>query len=292
MPPTDRHSFKEAGFSLLELLLVILIISVIATFGFTTLHQYADNTRIQQTATQMQTIQQAAAGFFIDTGNWPTTCNDPSFSKYLANASLNNPFGGVISCQISREGKKFAVTSGNLPNQNVAQQLAALLPSAGIQQNAVISEIVVPSRQQTETGNYLIHYIGLSAPMNNNISRSFSFTCPIGWSAQTIISPTNIFATDWYNNFPQACSLWGPGSNLISTLYADNQSCTAQGTQNGQTRFSCSYGVNYVSNRQPDTGACNDWQVTLGGNVAFTEIGYCIPPNRHLNKTLRPVTFL
>ncbi len=291
-----KRPIVSLGFSLLELLLVIVIIAGIASFGFATFREYANNARIKQTAEQIQTLEQAAAAYFVDSGSWPASCNDPTFSSYLPNANLTNPFGSAYTCQVSGGGKKFAVLSGVISVPGALQQIGNLLPSAAIQQNQIVSEIVVPFKQQTQQSGYLlklIHETVVSFSTSSFVLQNTpSFTCPAGWIAASTVVLKGIYPDPWNFNVLQGCPGYGPGSKLISHLgayvhqnYYDlnnntNTTCITQSTaQNGEINYICQYYAQFVSNYQNSQINCN-WFVTGGGSARFVEFGYCIPPQK------------
>lgn len=289
------------GFSLLELLLVIVIIAGLASFGFVTLRQYANNSRIKETAAQIQLLEQAAAAYFADTDNWPVNCNDPTFKRYIADRSLNNPFGSTYTCQITGGGKKFAVFSGAITEPGALQQIAALLPSAGIEQNQLISEIIVPGKRFTNQAGYLLQLVHEAAypfPTDQfRLETTPVFFCPIGWTPGSVVVLKGVYPTSWNFNVLQGCPGYGPGSRLIANLGAyyqprfdtlnnsTNTTCTATGThQLDQIGYVCHYYTQFASFHQNDQVPC-DWYSTGGGNAMFMELGFCIPPSQSQQKS-------
>lgn len=74
---TDRasRSFPRAsgGFTLLELMLVLVILGVLATVAAIAVTGQADNARRSATVTSMQTIDRGLKSYYLQKGAYPTT---------------------------------------------------------------------------------------------------------------------------------------------------------------------------------------------------------------------------
>jgi general secretion pathway protein G len=75
MTDRARHSLPRAsrGFTLLELMLVLVILGVLATVAAIAVTGQADNARRSATATSMQTIERGLKSYYLNTGAYPTT---------------------------------------------------------------------------------------------------------------------------------------------------------------------------------------------------------------------------
>lgn len=294
---------KNRGFTLLELLLVIIILAVLASLGIGFYQQRSTDEKLTKTAQQMQQILQAASAYYVDNSCWPNSpacaANPISFNQYLPVASLTNPWGNAYKFQAEPTfGKKFQVYSGALPNpQNktpnpFVARLQSLLPSAAIDPanaNQVFSEIVIPGKQLPIVGKYVIQHIGGSSIMHNgdtggqNPASPFQFSCPKGWTAGALALPVYIAPDDWKGE-GILCGA-GPGSNQISVIYAYGLNCPAYAANS----YQCSYTTQYWSQRYTKTGAAScGWRQVNTGDIAFSEIGYCINPKSSEGNNTQP----
>jgi len=159
---------RTLGFTLIEILFVIAILSVIASFGISMLQKRAQQTKVEKTALQVQQIFQAALAWHADKNEWPyyttegetktvkdacvKTDDAPSvefIGKYLpiqeisADNKLINAWGLAYSnCMPpgtapKPSDPKFQVEVG-LPSAQVAAQVAALLPNAIVKKDTSI----------------------------------------------------------------------------------------------------------------------------------------------------------
>lgn len=81
------------GFTLLEMLLVMVIVSVIILMGTNYMQQKAQSLRIDRTAYQMQYILNAALAYYVANGTWPGA----SGSWYSVGGSSANPQKPITS---------------------------------------------------------------------------------------------------------------------------------------------------------------------------------------------------
>lgn len=134
-----RKIYKQ-GFTLIEILFVIAILSVLASLGISVLQQRAQQLKVERTALQMQQILQAGMAFKADAADqkWPecgpTPPKSPNFDKYMPTGLSLNPWGYTYFCG-KPEGKEvFQVkvqVPGSATNTKIADQIIALLPNAG-----------------------------------------------------------------------------------------------------------------------------------------------------------------
>ncbi|WP_242448845.1 type II secretion system major pseudopilin GspG [Burkholderia metallica] len=68
----DRSSRAQKGFTLLELLVVLLIIALLAGYVGPKLFSQVDKAKVKSTEAQMKTIGDALTQFRLDTGRYPT----------------------------------------------------------------------------------------------------------------------------------------------------------------------------------------------------------------------------
>lgn len=91
-----KPMFKTKGFTLIELMLVMVIISIIIYSGIGYVQQRTAQIRITRTSEQMQQILNAALAYYVANGRWPGNLADLQNGTYLptnAQVPLTNPWG-------------------------------------------------------------------------------------------------------------------------------------------------------------------------------------------------------
>ena len=91
---------KKKGFTLIEMLVVVLIIGIIAAIAFPQYEKVVEKTRAAQAMEVMRSIYQAAADYYLATGTYPTSFDQLSiemqwtgqdkWSDYDANDTRSN----------------------------------------------------------------------------------------------------------------------------------------------------------------------------------------------------------
>ena len=88
---------NKKGFTLLELLVVVLIIGILAAIALPQYKKAVEKSKATQALTLLQTIYQSAMAYELATGNWPTSVDDLDVnvpSDFLQNGewsiNLNN----------------------------------------------------------------------------------------------------------------------------------------------------------------------------------------------------------
>ena len=76
MNKEERKNTKKAGFTLVELLLVVTILGVLATVAVMNLGGASEEARIKATQTDIATIQGAVTTYEIRTGKYPSNIDD------------------------------------------------------------------------------------------------------------------------------------------------------------------------------------------------------------------------
>jgi general secretion pathway protein G len=233
------------GFTLLELLLVIVILGIIASMGIGFYQRSAIDVKVQKTALQMQQIMQAASAYYTDNNCWPnsTTCkNPPSFNNYLPDGMNNNPWGQAYNFAEESMGKKFQVYSGDLPSAQTVNQLKAILPNAGVNPNnnlQVLAEIAAPVAGIEPS--WIIANIGKWSNLGDASTGSFTFSCPEAWTYVTTAFPTSITLPK-VGSWPY-CTVANMAADRGINLLSFPTSCT-QSTANN---YSCNFSVNFNS---------------------------------------------
>lgn len=84
---------RALGFTLIEMILVMVIIAMILYASIGYIQQRAQTARIDRTTGQMQQIMNAALAYYVANGTWPATLADLQTGYYLPTGTLNNPWG-------------------------------------------------------------------------------------------------------------------------------------------------------------------------------------------------------
>lgn len=284
------------GFTLLELLLVIVILGIIGSMGIALYQRSAIDVKVQKAALQMQQILQAASAYYTDNDCWPnsTTCknNPPSFNNYLPDGMTNNPWGQAYNWSATTLGKKFQVSSGDLPSLQTVAQLKAILPNAGnnpTNNNQVLAEIATPvAGLQPE---WIIAGIFPWPLLHDGNQGSFTFSCPKDWTATMSVLPTSI-SLPKVSSWP-FCTVGNMAADRGINLLSFPTSCQ----QNSSTNHTCTFTVHFNSYQPSTTITCLSSNlpnepilVSDKNTTSVTTIAWCHNPKIKLT-TSPPITF-
>jgi|GEM_PF-6558409 len=142
LPLTNKPSAgtpdKLRGFSLVEMMFVIVIIGIITAITVNILKDRLSSGLLEKTASQMELILQAQSAYYTDQNQPAQNLSD--LSAYLTMPSnTENPWGSPYVL-----GPPLGSTSGMLtlttqtPSQQIAQELAGLLPGSTVIQNTSV----------------------------------------------------------------------------------------------------------------------------------------------------------
>lgn len=150
-----KNQQHQLGFTLLELLLVIALVTAMSVVGLSLYKHWAQQLKIQKTALQMQQWLSAGMTYFAREGHWPDQYGD--LKDYLPVAHQNNPWGMPYSFMQENQGKVFRVisrvpklpqTGGVNMSRILARRIAARLPNANVINGSggeqVIAEVGIP----------------------------------------------------------------------------------------------------------------------------------------------------
>ncbi len=133
--------FKLKGFTLLELLLVMAIMSsiLVAIIGYTT--QRSDEMRRDRAVMQMEQVLSAGLAYYVNIGAWPAKIKDLQDGSYLPSGTMNNPWGlgYAIKSPASTNAPSFSIcssTTGKNPYA-AANIIAGRLPMASVVSGSV-----------------------------------------------------------------------------------------------------------------------------------------------------------
>jgi prepilin-type N-terminal cleavage/methylation domain-containing protein len=139
---------KQQGYTLIELLLVIAIISMISAFAIVAYRQNTENNRIDQAALEMQQVLEAAISYNVSSsaGAWPNAnnalpncvppnLNDDFIKIYLPNQNFISNFGSNFCWDKVTNNPSLFWVALKMPytdlnrNYQLANRIAAHLPS-------------------------------------------------------------------------------------------------------------------------------------------------------------------
>ncbi len=206
---------KYRGFTLIELMLVIVVVAVISLYAINLRRVRRDNAMAQQAATQMQMIDEAVYAYYLANGEFPS--HPDALSKlisagYLPETAACSPFiiaqnSGAPCYYHSVYDFSPAGSSGHywstlrvagLPSKDIAERLVKNLPYATAQPDGggtttyhVWAYTSVPGASSNLTA--FITDAGITAkdqPIN------LPPYCPTGYTAHVFIIPQNVTTFD------------------------------------------------------------------------------------------------
>lgn len=167
--PINKQKQSQWGFTLIELMLVILVISLLTVYVVKVINQNLINSQVNRAAVQIQSIKQALIAYYVGVGDqWPADSNQnpdlapllnpvtfsgQTLSPFLQSYALCSPFSQSTSsgsCGYSIPYTASSVTNTNyftfqivLPSQDLATRLAAVVNNSWITSNTTLN-IAVP----------------------------------------------------------------------------------------------------------------------------------------------------
>ncbi len=267
-----KINFKQAGVTLIEILLVLVIASAILILLMNYIRQKTDQLRIDRTTQLINQILSAGAAYYTSNGTWPINatppiCGSPNTpttdlsilqnNGYLPSGTIKNAWGGSFTFDCNDNIGVFYVTT-TLPGVSpaVLSILAGGLPMGTyeVMTNSVTAQINIPKQS-----------------LNNAIAVNFSSvynsgacvpapTCPSGLVPQIMVVPVsvtgindnpsttstnNVYAINSYTGFALGQPILSPGSlpvdlssgNGIQSCDGSNpsESCCQTYDSSGQT---------------------------------------------------------
>ena len=97
MKTQTRRAHARAGFTLLEILLVLAILGVLATVTAVNLIGTGNKAKVKATSQQLITLKQQLTSYSLDVGGFPTTQEGlsslvPSYMEKIPGDAWNTPF--------------------------------------------------------------------------------------------------------------------------------------------------------------------------------------------------------
>jgi len=279
------------GFTLVELLLVMVIMSVIIMMGTAYMTQRAENLRSDRAALQMQYILNAGLAYYVANGAWPDTANNWSFlttststalqPNFLPPQPIPGPYGltdlspiypyyfighwtDVLGGVVPANTFQVGLYVGTTPQQQArGQELAGKLPNAYYSSTGfVYAYVAIPG--QNLNNAMAVNFVGLyhhgacvPVPVCPNTTASGGVTT----TPQVFVVPVSVSGVN------------DPSSNNIYPI----SSFTAYATAMGETPPACNSGTaddcTPINGNAPASGEY--WRVCLQvitekGEVAVT----------------------
>lgn len=114
------HNQRQRGFTLVELLLVLVILALIAGLVLPGIIGKAESAKAKAASSQISRISMSVESFYLDTGRTPTTLdelvNEPSGvtgwnGPYIKNSLLKDPWGRPYKYRTPGEHGDFDIQS-------------------------------------------------------------------------------------------------------------------------------------------------------------------------------------
>ena len=110
---------KQSGFTMIELLIVVVILGLLMSLVAPTMFSKVDSTKIKTARVQMQMLETSLATYWLDMGEYPTKLDDLFSSSlagwdgpYLPKAVPNDPWSNPYSYQSpGPDGEPFVLMS-------------------------------------------------------------------------------------------------------------------------------------------------------------------------------------
>ena len=114
------YNKKQSGFTLVELLLVLVILALIAGLVLPGIIGKAESAKAKAASSQISRISMSVESFYLDTGNAPSSLdqlvNEPSGvngwnGPYIKNSLLKDPWGQPYKYSLPGQHRDFDIVS-------------------------------------------------------------------------------------------------------------------------------------------------------------------------------------
>jgi prepilin-type N-terminal cleavage/methylation domain-containing protein len=228
----NKHKIKVKGFTLIEMILVLVIISGVLVLGLTYTRTKTDQMRRETIARQMQLIMNAAMAFYVTNGAWPETVpppdpadrctggwrefNDAGDPNQLQDQTylptpIPTPSGNPYEYQCDAVRGLYQVRV-ELPTEADRLVVANSIPLGTVQGNFVVGQVPVPGQNlnNARSLNFAgIYYAGSCVPAP---------TCPLDMEPNIVVTPASVSGV---NNAPTC-------TGDSTTAPFDPQNCSGQ----------------------------------------------------------------
>jgi prepilin-type N-terminal cleavage/methylation domain-containing protein len=274
------------GFTILELMLVIVILAIMASFGLTYYQQRTVTRKVDKTTLQIQQLLQAGRNFYSNNNAWPKVSPDPNFLSYIPVGNTIDPWGGTYIYQPASGNKKFQVIASGMTNA-IAQQVAARLPSADVRCTvnicSVTAETAIPAQPISQQTNYLIKAVGESRLLSDQEYFYVpKFSCPENWSPQVVALLQTLYAKRSTDHELQCIP--AITTALISQLSGQLDQCFPQPDKQNVCRIklTAKYWHNWWIDCNRQNYSLDNW-----GQVILTYVAYCTPNTLSTPSTIK-----
>ena len=128
--PASRSS--QSGFSLIEIILVVVLIGGIVAFAATRILGGGDRAKVNLARAQVQTLSEKVQQFEMDTGALPGSLEELVNSSgagwlgpYAKEAELKDPWGTALEYRTPGEGRPFDIVSLGADRKAGGESVAA-----------------------------------------------------------------------------------------------------------------------------------------------------------------------
>lgn len=120
LAPSGARRARQGGFSLIEIILVVVLIGGIVAFAATRILGGGDRARVNLARAQVQTLAEKVENYRMDTGRLPNALGDlvtqpgdaPGWlGPYAKAAELNDPWGTPFEYRVPGDGRPFDIVS-------------------------------------------------------------------------------------------------------------------------------------------------------------------------------------
>ena len=307
---------NQQGYTLIELLLVIAILSVMSSLAVLSYRNNADDNRMDQTALEMQQVLEAAIAYNVATNHWPNKnaetpdchppdTNDPFIINFLPNANYTSNYGNAF-CWSAKDPADAASSlfwvalkmpfSDKARNLQFATHIAAHLPNATVltdpkegntlctntSENCYVrAEVALPMAENSHAQIIGLGYCDPTKP-NPQLGSTNDITCihnsPADHYTINFTCPTGENGQVYLvPNFYKAAALaQADPSTIITTLGTRTDTNTCVSTASNVYNCPVTISALYDSESYSVVGAGG------GGNpgtIGATYIAYCVKSN-------------
>lgn len=262
----------SSGFSLIELMLVIAVLTVMSLAGIAAYTQWLQNFQIDKTAQQTEVLLEAVMSYYAHENSWPAD-NQP-LSQYLEPTYLpegtdfTNPWGQPYTVVSAPTDLYFTlqttVPSDLLHADQIATMIAAHLPNGQAKANEVLATIPEPATSSIiDSLNELI----MSIKFVNSGTIVPKPTCPPNWIPELHYAPLDVET--------------GSFSNMIQVMTCPTTGANSPPPDSTSIDFDC---VTTTDTWQPTINVLDTYQNRSGDNgtdphLQLLEIVSCRNPN-------------
>lgn len=275
-----KSMHSEKGYSLVELLLVLVVVSMILFMGLNYTVKKAEQDRIDRTVTQMQQILNAALAYYVANNAWPTSL--AAMTPTYLPTNIRSPWGGTAYSVANTRDMFYVyvpvvtVTAGRATA--IANSIAGLLPLSYTSRNAASPPSNTPCVNATTTCRVVaaVNVPGQNLSMAGSVN--YAGLYHHGGCVPKIACPADATGTPMVPQImvvPVSVS----GVNYAGSNVYPISSFTAYATDNNSLTPPLCTGSSVVTQAcpasAPNTGVTQYWRVCLqvvteNGNVAYT----------------------